>query len=251
MLKLVKRNKEGVIAKNRITSGVLGFDDLVYGGFRDNSVNIIIADPGCGKSTFCWQFCAEDPKRPALYVSLEQTLKSILQDCRGLGLGGFEKKLNKGTLQFQIAFDEESERTAGEIGLHFFLTELPRYLEVVKETASDYFGGIRVAIDPLTPLLLEIPDLNLQRNAVTRIFTSLRKIGTSVVTLEKGFGEALARVPLFLCDSIIELEHVGLGGMYNRTLSICKFRGSPHSEMPHPVSFERNKGLVVRESMNS
>ena len=59
------------------------------------------------------------------------------------------------------------------------MSELPKYLEVIKETAEGYSGGIRIAIDPLTPLLLEIPDLNHQRNAINRIFSSLRKIGTS------------------------------------------------------------------------
>ncbi|MFX1285416.1 MAG: RAD55 family ATPase [Promethearchaeota archaeon] len=232
---------------NRILSGVPGFDNLVFGGFRKNSVNVIIADPGCGKSTFCWQFCSEDPQSPALYVSLEQNIDSVFQDCSDIGLVKFEEKYRKGNLQFQVAFSEDSDLTSGEIALRFFMSELPKYLEVIKETANSYHGGIRIAIDPLTPLLLEIPEPNHQRNVINRIFTSLRKIGTSVVTIEKGFGKTLARIPLFLSDSIIELDHIGLGGIYNRTLSIRKFRGSAHSETPQPIGFEKNKGLLVHE----
>ena len=74
---------------NRILSGVPGFNNLVDGGFREYSVNVIIADPGCGKSTFCWQYCAEEEDAPALYVSLEQTLDSVLRDCRDIGLNNF------------------------------------------------------------------------------------------------------------------------------------------------------------------
>ena len=229
----------------RILSGVPGFDNLVFGGLRKNSVNVIIADPGCGKSTFCWQFCSKEPQSPALYVSLEQNLNSVLQDCRDVGLTKFEEKYRRGNLQFQVAFSEDSDLTSGEIALRFFMSELPKYLEVIKETAEGYHGGIRIAIDPLTPLLLEIPEANQQRNVINRIFSSLRKIGTSVVTIERGFGKTLARIPLFLSDSIIELEHIGLGGIYNRTLSIRKFRGSSHSEAPQPIGFEKNKGLLV------
>ena len=232
---------------NRILSGVPGFNNLVDGGFREYSVNVIIADPGCGKSTFCWQYCAEEEDAPALYVSLEQTLDSVLRDCRDIGLNNFEEKYRKGRLQFQVAFSEDSDMTSGEIGLRFFMSELPKYLEIIKKTAEHYRGGIRVAIDPLTPLLLEIPDLNQQRNAINRIFSSLRKIGTAVVTIEKGFGESLAKVPLFLADSIIELEHVGLGGIYNRTLRVRKFRGSSHAETPQPIHFEVGKGLSVHD----
>ena len=246
LLRKVQKNDQ-----KRILSGVSGFDNLVYGGFRENSVNVIIADPGCGKSTFCWQFCSEDLQSPALYVSLEQSLESVLRDCRDIGITKYEAKYRRGNLQFQVAFSEDSELTSGEIGLRFFMVELPKYLEVIKETAESYHGGIRIAIDPLTPLLLEIPDLNQQRNAINRIFSSLRKIGTSVVTIEKGFGESLARVPLFLSDSIIELEHIGLGGIYNRTISIRKFRGSAHSETPQPIGFERNKGLMVYDITNN
>ncbi len=236
---------------SRIPSGVIGFDKLVKGGFREHSVNVIIADPGCGKSTFCWQYCSNDLNIPALYVSLEQNVNSVLRDCNDIGLKKFNKKYREGNLQFQVAFNVESELTSGEIGLRFFMNELPKYLEVIKETASKYSGGIRIAIDPLTPLLLEISDPNQQRNAINRIFSSLREIGTAVVTLEKGFGDVLARIPLFLSDSIIELEHIGLGGIYNRTLSIRKFRGSSHSETPQPIGFQKEKGLIVYDISNT
>ena len=124
--------------KNRIYSGVPGFDNLVFGGFRQNSVNVIIADPGCGKSTFCWQYCSHDVNSPALYVSLEQTLDSVLRDCNDIGLYNFEKKYKKGNLQFQVAFSEDSDMTSGEIGLRFFMAELPKYLDVIRETADKY-----------------------------------------------------------------------------------------------------------------
>ena len=243
MQKLLKKIQK--TDNKRILSGVHGFDNLVYGGFRKNSVNVIIADPGCGKSTFSWQFCSKGSQSPALFVSLEQNLESVLQDCSDIGITKFEEKYRRGSLQFQVAFSEDSDLTSGEIALRFFMSELPKYLEVIKETADSYYGGIRVAIDPLTPLLLEIPEPNQQRNVINRIFSSLRKIGTSVVTIEKGFGNTLARIPLFLSDSIIDLEHIGLGGIYNRTLSIRKFRGSAHSETPQPIGFEKNKGLLV------
>ena len=249
MQKILRRSTHSHVS--RISSGVHGFDRLVYGGFREHSVNVIIADPGCGKSTFCWQFCSEDIHIPALYVSLEQSLDSVLRDCTDIGLKSFNKKVDQGNLQFQVAFNVDSDLTSGEIGLRFFMTELPKYIEVIKETASQYSGGIRIAIDPLTPLLLEIPDPNQQRNAINRIFSSLREIGTAVVTIEKGFGEILARIPLFLSDSIIELEHIGLGGIYNRTLSIKKFRGSQHSESPQPIGFQKNKGLLVYDISNN
>ena len=234
----------------RVPSGVIGFDNLVNGGFREHSVNVIIADPGCGKSTFCWQYCSNESQIPALFVSLEQNLDSVLRDCNDIGLNNFKRKLDEGVMQFQVAFNIDSDLTSGEIGLRFFMNELPKYLDVIKETALEYSGGLRIAIDPLTPLLLEITNPNQQRNVINRIFSSLREIGTSVVTIEKGFGDVLARIPLFLSDSIIELEHIGLGGIYNRTLNVKKFRGSNHSETPQPIGFQKDKGLLIYDISN-
>ena len=196
---------------SRISSGVIGFDSLVNGGFREHSVNVIIADPGCGKSTFCWQFCSVDIHTPALYVSLEQNLNSVLRDCTDIGLKNFKKKISQGNLQFQVAFNVDSDLTSGEIGLRFFMTELPKYLEIIKETAAQYTGGIRIAVDPLTPLLLEIPDPNQQRNAINRIFSSLREIGTAVVTIEKGFN-------LFFCEFIECLIYVTISKLVDGIL---------------------------------
>lgn len=240
--KIINKN-----VNNRVSSGVSGFDNMVNGGFHQNSINVILADPGCGKSTFCWEFVSQNIESPSLYVSLEQDLNSILRDSVKIGIHGLQSKYEKGNLQFQLAFSESAEITSGEIALRFFMNELPKYLDAIKEASNDFDEGLRIAIDPLTPLLLEIPDVNQQRNAINRIFSSLRKIGTTVVTLEKGFGHSLTMIPQFLADSIIELEYIGLGGLLNRTMKIKKFRGSSHSEKPHPIGFEVGKGLVVYE----
>ncbi|MHA1228603.1 MAG: RAD55 family ATPase [Candidatus Hodarchaeales archaeon] len=229
----------------RIKSGVYGFDNLVNGGFRTNSVNIILADPGCGKSTFCWQYCSYELNKPALLISLEQDTSSILKDAKSIGIHNIEKKFESGTLQIKVAFQEESDLTSGRRALNFLLKELDLYLDELQESASKLRGGVRIAIDPLNPLLMETNSLNEQRNTLQRIFTRLRKIGTTVIALEKGFGESMVKIPSYLADSIIELEYIGLGGILNRTLIIRKFRGSSHSERPIPIGFENGKGLVI------
>ncbi|MFX0114654.1 MAG: RAD55 family ATPase, partial [Candidatus Hodarchaeota archaeon] len=167
-------------------------------------------------------------------------------ESKSLGLDIFEKKVQNGTLHFHHAVTDDSEMTAGEVSMNFLIRELPQHLNALRQAAGGYEGGIRIVIDPLTPLLFEVDGLNQLRNILSRIFTNLRSIGTAVVTLEKGFDEILARLPLYLGDSVFELDYLGLGGALSRTIQIRKFRGSKHSEKPHPVSFETGKGLLVR-----
>ncbi|MHA2298064.1 MAG: RAD55 family ATPase [Candidatus Hodarchaeales archaeon] len=240
-LKALNLNK----AEYRISTGVKGLDQLLSGGFKPNSVNVIVADTGCGKSTFCWQYTSQEPKKPALFISLEQPLKQVLSESKAIGIEGFSRKNAAGILHFIYGFNESSNMTAGKFAQNFLTVELPKYLDYLKSASKNFEGGLRIAIDPITPLLFEIESVNEQRNVINRVFQSLRDIGTAVITLEKGFGEELTRIPLFLADTIIDLDFVGLGSIVNRTLKVRKFRGSSHSEKVHPLTFEKENGLIV------
>lgn len=40
----------------RIPSGIIGLDEVIEGGFRDNTVTVILGASGTGKSTFAMQY---------------------------------------------------------------------------------------------------------------------------------------------------------------------------------------------------
>lgn len=234
-----------VLSEKKVTTGIPGLDSLIGGGYRKNTVNVIIGDSGCGKSTFCWQYVSQKDPNPCLFISLEQEIEQVIRESKSLGLHQFEKKYNAGMIQFHYEFGESKEETSGEIALRFLGDELPKYLNILKKKVEEYHGGLRIVIDPLTPLLFEVNEPRQQRNVLSRIFKHLREIGTAVVTVEKGFGENYTRIPTFLADSAINLDFLGLGGGLNRTLQISKFRGSSHSEVPHPLEFVKGTGLSV------
>jgi len=233
-------------SSNKIKSGVVGLDALIGGGLRPHTVNVVYGNPGCGKSTFAWQFVAAAGDNPSLYISLEQSLNEIIRETRSLGINTFEKKVKDRILHFHHAIIKDSEMNAGEVSMNFLMRELPHHIDALRQEAEHYEGGLRIAIDPLTPLLFEVDGLNQLRGILGRIFMNLRSIGTTVVTLEKGFDDVLARLPLYLGDSVFELDYLGLGGALSRTVQIRKMRGSAHSEKPHPITFETGKGLLVR-----
>ena len=230
--------------KNRISSGILSFDRLISKGFIQNSVNVVVGDTGTGKSSFAWHFIGFD-EQPVIYMSLEESLKQIEKEAASLGLSSIESKIKKGKFFFIPAFEGiTSSQTSGEVAKTFFDKELPKKIDEFKEIAKAN-QGLKVVIDPLTPLLFEINELKIQREVINRIFRTLRKIGTTLITLEKGFGEQLVKIPLFLADSVIELDFLGLGSIYNRTLTIKKFRGSSHTEKPVPFMFKKGQGIVI------
>jgi len=79
------------------------------------------------------------------------------------------------------------------------------------------------------------------------IFQNLRETGTTVATLERP-SDAWDGVPSYLADSVVLLENLGFGEMFDRTLRIIKTRGLGHGEGLYPYSIEGGAGIVVRAS---
>ena len=66
---------------NRLSTGVVGLDEILGGGLPEFSFNLIAGQPGCGKTTLAHQmmFALATPERPAIYFTVlgEPPLKML------------------------------------------------------------------------------------------------------------------------------------------------------------------------------
>src|SRR6266576_1065319 len=69
------------VSINRLPSGVEKLDDVLGGGWPEYSFNLVVGEPGCGKTTLAHQFMFANAsaERPALYFTVlgEPTLKML------------------------------------------------------------------------------------------------------------------------------------------------------------------------------
>jgi KaiC/GvpD/RAD55 family RecA-like ATPase len=220
------------------------------GGFRENTINLIYGGPGVGKTTFALQYSlfGLDRGEKVIYVSFEMSEKQIIRDCSDIGWGAIKKYIDDGDLKIIHIFGEDLGFPSLDIS------------EMIKKSLPG--PNPRIVIDPFTyPTFYSD---NEKRKSLSTIFQDLRTFGTTVVVLEEPNDGApvhnisstgdvqrptgSSSMPLYLSDTVLFLQNLGFGEMYDRTIKIMKHRGSKHGEGIYPFSIETGLGIVLRAS---
>jgi len=220
----------------RIRTGIHGLDMLLGGGFLPNTVNIVLGTTGVGKTIFALQYLLEglENGEKGIFVSFDMDEEQIIKTAENMGwnIGRF---IHDGSLKIGKFFVEDISYLNNEL-LDFILKN------------SD--GSTRIVIDSFTPLIASL-DYSMRKD-VNWFFQNLRKVGTSVVTLEEPLFEDTSipsiTIPAFLGDSLIHLKKFGYGEIFDRTLSILKHRNSWHAEGVFPYKIFKGLGIVVDSS---
>lgn len=223
----------------RVKSGIYGLDELIGGGFRKNTVNIVHGGIGVGKTTFCSQYALHGLNRGenVIFLSFEMTEDQIIRDCTELGFIEIQEHINNGNLKIIHIYGED---------LTFPSINIVDIFEQNVLEKSNY----RIVVDPLTHYSMFLDDE--KRKSLSTIFQNLRDFGTSVITLEdSNQNDAInngSLMPLYLADTVLHLDNLGFGELYNRTLRVVKHRGSKHGEGLYPYNIESGLGIVILAS---
>ncbi len=225
---------------NRVSSGIPGFDELVSGGFKENSVNLVAGEPGAGKTIFAIQFLIEGCKKgeAGIYITFEEKKEKLYEDMSSFGwdLEVYEKKK---LFRFLEYTPEQVKKLLVEGG-------------GVVDSLVQQMKARRIVIDSITSFSLLYEDELSKKEAALSLFDLMNKFGcTAVLTSQARTGFIQDHIDSsleFESDSIILLYHTkSKKGERQRALEVLKMRGTKTPSKTYGLVIDKKGLSVTRE----
>lgn len=201
---------------HRMSSGVVGLDEILHGGFIPGRSYLLTGAPGTGKTTIGWHFLTAPPRQPSLFITFGQPESELRHDAEKQGF-------NLQDVHFlDVSPSAESFQNVEHYDV-FTPSEVERepLVRNVVETV-DWVKPSRIFIDSMSYLRVVSsgePHFRKQTLAFLRYLTSS---GAAVLMTSESSDVSPDDDLRFLTGGVIELAY----GERNRTLEVTKFRGS-------------------------
>ncbi len=234
--KRVKSHRLHVLDRRK--TGIINLDPLIQGGFKENSVTLVIGSAGSGKTIFGIQYLIEGllHGEAGLYLTFEQKKDKLYEDMGVFGWG--LKKYEQQGLFHNLEYSPEQVKSLIEEGggtIEQLITKAK-----IK----------RLVIDSITSFLLLYEDELARKEAGIALFELINKWGcTAVLTSQAVYkNEEVQGISLeFEADNIVILYHFKKKGIRVRALEILKMRGTNHTNKTVAFDITKN-GLIVHPS---
>ena len=206
----------------RISTGNPQADQVLGGGFPSHSINIVMGQPGTGKTVFAEQmlFHNASANRPIVYIStLSEPMSKMVSYVQRFSHFVADK------LGSEIQYEDIGQLLSsdGLSALVPWLTELIKRVSP-KIIVIDSFRAIH-------DLATSVPET---RRMVSDLAGLLSSYDTTAFLLGEYTTDDIQRYPEFaVSDSIIQLARQPLGTRDERYLRVLKLRGSSYSEGQH------------------
>jgi len=223
----------------RVHTGIPGLDDVMGGGLRHNTVNLVGGGAGAGKSIFCMQYLIEGIRQHnenGIYLSFEESSDKIKGDMKSLGWD--IEKLEKENKLTILYYSPEQVQKLIESGGGIVR-------DLIEQTKAK-----RVVVDSLTAFTLLHENDLAKRKAVLHLFDMIYKLNVTAVLTgehEPDPEKHKSTVVEFEVDSVILLYNLRKGDVRERSLEVFKMRGSRHSNKIFPMKIDDNGVSIFPE----
>lgn len=204
------------VSKKAVSTGVIGLDEMLRGGFPTGSVSLYSGSPGTAKTTLTGAFiqatCARGER--ALLILYDEFRERMVYHLRSVGID-LRPFIDSGLLRIEHSI-------AGSVGPDRHAADIRAWIDEHRPDA--------VVIDPLSALT-KMFEAELSWPAVEYIIHSIRISGATAVltSLTEGSQDESSTAHVStIADNWIHLAYGIRGAERNRLLSIVKARGVNH-----------------------
>jgi circadian clock protein KaiC len=217
----------------RISTGNAEADLILRGGFPSNSINIIMGQPGTGKTIFAEQLLFHNARRgrPIVYLTtLSEPLAKVVSYAQRLRF--FDVDAIGTDVVYQ---DLGADLIAGGVG-----ALVPRVLALIKQLSPSI-----IMIDSFKAVHDLAESTPVMRRLVSELAGVLSAYDTTGFLLGEYTQENIQTYPEFaVADSIVQLERNALGVRDERYFRVLKLRGSGYLAGQHAFRIE-SRGLRI------
>ncbi|HYH80807.1 MAG TPA: ATPase domain-containing protein [Longimicrobium sp.] len=208
----------------RISTGTASADRILGGGFPAHSINIIMGEPGTGKTLFAQQlvFHNAGDERPILYVTtLSEPLAKVVKYLQKFEF--FDESRMGTSVVYEEAGTELAEKGIGAL--------VPMVTEWIRT-----LGPKIIVIDSFKALHDLSPSMAEMRRVVHDLAGLLTAYDTTAFLVGEYAAEQMATHPEFVvADGIVELLRHETGMRDDRFFRVRKLRGSSYREGLHAL----------------
>ena len=239
------RKKTGMVfpgpGLKKAATGIQGLDEITGGGFPQGRPTLICGSAGCGKTLLAMEFLVRGSQQynePGVFVAFEENAEELTKNVASLGFDLADLARKKKLLVDYVYIERSEIQETGEYDLEGLFIRLDHAIRSI--------GAKRVVLDTIESLFSGLPNENILRAELRRLFRWLKDKGvTAIITAESGDGK-LTRHGLeeYVADCVIMLDHRVTGQISTRRMRIVKYRGSVHGTNEYPFLIDES-GITV------
>ena len=237
-----KARKASVKTLKKTPTGIQGLDEITGGGLPKGRPTLISGGPGAGKTMFGLEFLARGALQygePGVFMSFEETIPDLIENAASLGFNLGRLVADKKLFMDHVRISRGDIAETGEYDLDGLFIRIA--------DAAKQVGAKRVVLDTIETLFGQLPNPNILRSEIRRLFAWLKDQGlTTVITAERDRPEKLTRhgIEEFVSDCVIVLDNRVRDEISTRRLRIVKYRGSTHGTNEYPFLIDEH-GISV------
>ncbi len=220
----------------RVITGIMGLDDICYGGIPQGNQVLIAGEAGTGKTLMSFEILYRNAKVniPSTFITLEESKKSLVENAKGAFsfFDDIDDLLNLGT----VIVEEQEVLNA------FSSTEnWQGFIAGINKTIKSNKSQLLV-IDSISSLRPMAEDDRIFTRYINFMIENFRNLGiTTFVTVEANANtirEAAGLYGTHMFDGILKLREADVSGSSQYLVKIIKMRRTDHrnSSMPYEIT---------------